>query len=143
MSIDNLVSHRVHDYFWRKDLNCATASLKILAETFQVQLDDQILDAAVGMNGAGEYGAQCGLVEGALMFLGILGRARDLPKQQIVALCRNYTKRFEDHFESLECRVLRPEGFTPENPPHLCERFSCEAIEMAIAFMQKAMQKQF
>ncbi len=141
MNTYNLVTHRVHDYFWKKDLNCATASLKILAETFDIRLDDQILDATVGMNGAGEYGAQCGVVEGALMFLGIFGRARDLPKQQIVGLCRNYTTRFEDHFESLECRVLRPEGFTSENPPHLCERFTCEAIELAIAFIQKAMQE--
>jgi len=31
----------------------------------------QLLDAAVGMHGAGKYGAQCGLVEGSLMFIGL------------------------------------------------------------------------
>ena len=34
-----------------------------------------MLDAALGMHGAGKYGAQCGLAEGTLIFLGTFGRA--------------------------------------------------------------------
>jgi len=69
-----LVQQRVHEYYWRDDANCATTTLKILSETLAVEVCDQVIDAALGMHGAGGYRAQCGLVEGALMFLGIAGR---------------------------------------------------------------------
>ncbi|PLY00398.1 MAG: redox-active protein [Desulfuromonas sp.] len=130
-----LIRRRVAEYYWRDDINCATATLKILAEIFAVELHEQVIAAAVGMHGAGEYGCQCGLVEGALMFLGILGNQRQIAEERIVAACREFAEGFEMEFGSLECRVLRPEGFHPDNPPHICEPLSCAAIGFSVDFI--------
>jgi len=35
-----------------------------------------VLNFAIGLFGAGGYQAQCGLVEGTLMFIGILGKTK-------------------------------------------------------------------
>jgi C_GCAxxG_C_C family probable redox protein len=135
--LEAFIKKRVHDYYWRDDINCATATLKILSEKFQLPLRRQVLDAAVGMHGAGEYGAQCGLLEGGLMFLGILGRCQGLETAHIVKTCRDLAHQFEKKFGSLSCAVLRPLGFSPENPPHLCEDLTCDAIVFDIQFVEK------
>ena len=44
--------------------------MRILSHLFSFPLEEQTLDAAIGMHGAGGLGAQCGLVEGSLMFIG-------------------------------------------------------------------------
>lgn len=44
---------------------------------------------------------------------------------------------FETHFGSLRCRELRPGGFTPQDPPHLCEKLSCESVEFIWNYIQK------
>lgn len=126
---DVSIDSRVEEYYWRDDINCATTNLKVLAEIFSVELSDQLIDAAVGMHGAGKYGAQCGLVEGTLMFLGIIGRRYDKGETAIVDQCRDYAGQFENRFSSLLCSTLRPQGFSPDNPPHLCEKFTREAIK--------------
>ena len=135
VNTEKLVHRRVADYYWRDDINCATTSLKILSEIVGVDLSDQVIDAAVGMHGAGEYGAQCGLVEGALMFLGISGRRQNIPDDAIIHACKAYADQFEKRFGSLSCAVLRPEGFDPSNPPHLCEAFTREAIGFTIDYI--------
>jgi hypothetical protein len=132
LKTEAFVRSRVAGYYWRDDINCAATTLKILAEYFAVPLADQVIDAATGLHGAGEYGAQCGLVEGPLMFLGILGRSQAIPGDAIVSACRSYAEGFESRFGSLSCAVLRPAGFDPRNPPHLCEDLTCEAVALAI-----------
>ncbi len=62
-----LVQSRVHTYYRRDQFNCATTTLKILAERFDLDLQDQVIHASLGMAGAGGLRAQCGLVEGGLM----------------------------------------------------------------------------
>ena len=135
MSITKYVADRVHSYYWDYDINCATATLRILAQHFNVALDAQILDASIGMHGAGGHRAQCGLVEGGLLFLGIYGRIRKLGNTQIVELCKTYAEEFETCFSSLQCRKLRPEGFNPDLPPHLCEKLTCRTNEFTIHFI--------
>jgi len=127
----------VRKCYWEEDINCAAATLKILSSKFGVALSNQVLDSALGMHGAGRYGAQCGLVEGMLMFLGIFGRERKIPDSEIVEVCWMFAKQFEERFSSLLCRVLRPEGFHPNHPPHLCEGLTCDAMCFDIAFVQK------
>ncbi|MGD2104073.1 MAG: C-GCAxxG-C-C family protein [Anaerolineae bacterium] len=135
MDIQSLVRERVHDSYWTHDWNCAVTTLRILAEVFSVDLDHQVLDAAVGMHGAGGYRAQCGLVEGALMFIGIISAALGASDDTIAQTCYNYALEFEDRFSSLVCRQLRPEGFRPDNPPHLCEDLTREAVLFDIEYM--------
>jgi len=137
----DFIRDRVKKYYWRDDINCATANLKILSEIFSVDLSDQVVDAALGMHGAGGYGAQCGLVEGNLMFIGIVGRTRGIAEEIVVDACGEYARRFEKRFKSLLCRELRPEGFHESNPPHLCEALTCEAITFNIGFVTEFLRR--
>lgn len=134
---EKMIRQRVKDYYWKHNLNCATVTLKILAEQYSIELSPQVLDSSVGMQGAGYYGAQCGLVEGTLLFLGILGRAKRIPDDQISMLCSQYAGRFEERFTSLQCYELRPEGFSSELPSHLCEELSSRAVALSSAFLQE------
>lgn len=131
------INERVEEYYHQHDLNCATTTLRILAEHRGIDLSPQVVDAAVGMHGAGGYGAQCGLVEGALMFLGIIGRERRLPDAAIAENCHRYAAEFTAAFSSLLCRDLRPEGFRDNQPPHLCEGLTSRAIAFSVAFLDR------
>ena len=130
-----IVEERVHQHYWKDDLNCATTLLQILAEVACVELQPQVLDAALGLHGAGGHGAQCGLVEGPLLFLGVWGRRQGRSAGEIASACRSYAQAFESRFGSLLCRELRPQGFGPGNPPHLCERLTCEAGVFAVDYL--------
>ena len=141
MGLQEVIRQRVKTYYWEDDLNCATTTLKILSEQFGVELAPQVIDSALGMHGAGKYGAQCGLVEGTLMFLGIIGRTEKIPDASIVEACQTFARQFEQQFSSLLCRALRPEGFHPGNPPHLCEKLTCEAIGFNVEFVQNSLEQ--
>lgn len=136
VNIQDFIEDRVSRYYWNDDINCARTVLKILAEHFQVPITDQLYHAAVGMHGAGGYRAQCGLVEGALMFLGIFGNQRGFTEEQTTAACKAFAEQFENNFSSLQCRFLRPEGFSPDNLPHLCEPLTHKAILNSIEFIE-------
>ena len=137
MDVREFVRERITRYYRADEVNCAVATLKILGERFEVDISRQVLDAAVGMNGAGQYRAQCGLVEGAVMFLGVMGREQGLDDDSIMELSRAYAEAFEKRFGSLSCRVLRPEGFDPDNPPHICEPLSVDAVVFDIKFIER------
>ena len=138
MDMTAWIQSRVSKYYRQDDINCATTTLKVLAEKLNVSLPQQVIDAALAMHGAGKYGAQCGLVEGTLMFMGIYGRANRIPDQTIVDTCREFAGKFESQFKSLQCRILRPQGFHPDNPPHLCEPLTCRAIQFSIDFISRS-----
>ena len=140
---EKFIENRVHEYYWTDDINCATTTLKILSEAFAIQLTDQIIDAAIGMHGAGEFGAQCGLVEGTLMFMGIAGRAKGIQDENIVKSCQTFAEQFEKRFGSLQCSVLRPQGFNPDNPPHLCEEITREGIFFSIELISNILGIQY
>jgi len=130
-----LINDKVHSYYWNDEFNCAITSLLTLSEIFHINLCSQIVNAGIGMPGAGGYGAQCGLVGGALMFIGILGKEKGLENTDIVTTCYEFAKRFEKEFGSLDCRVLRPQGFKPDNPPHLCEEITKKAIMFTLNYL--------
>jgi hypothetical protein len=129
------VEAHVHESYWERDINCAWTTLEALSHWFDLPIHQQVFDAALGMHGAGGYRAQCGLIEGALMFLGLTGRAHGIVDKEIVAACYRFAAQFESHFGSLSCRELRPQGFAPDNPPHLCEGLTCETILFDMAFV--------
>jgi C_GCAxxG_C_C family probable redox protein len=143
MQYNKLINEKVHSYYWNDDLNCAITSLLTFSEIFQINLNTQILDAAIGMPGAGSYGAQCGLVAGALMFIGIQGKEKGLETEDIVNRCNDFAKGFEDEFGSLNCRDLRPEGFKPENPPHLCEEITKKAIMFTLIYLNSGKDSRY
>ena len=50
------IKAKVKTYYWDDDFNCATTNIKILSEIFSISLARQVVDAAIGMHGAGKYG---------------------------------------------------------------------------------------
>ena len=136
-----LIRQSVARFYWEHDRNCATTTLCVLSELFDIQLSEQTLDSAVAMHGAGKYGAQCGLVEGAIMFIGVFGRHSKIEDACTIDACREFAQNFENRFGSLLCRVLRSEGFRSDNPPHLCERITCDAIEFAARHIAKFLKE--
>ena len=136
----NMIRQRVSQFYWDHDRNCATTALSVLSEIFGIELHSQTIDSALAMHGAGKYGAQCGLVEGAIMFMGVWGRHKRMEDHLVIDACRDFAGKFEARFGSLLCRVLRPEGFGRDNPPHLCEGITCDAIEFAAMYIENLQQ---
>ena len=121
-------SQRVHDLYWKRNWNCARTMLVCLGETFDTPIAEQTLHAAVGMHGAGKFRAQCGLVEGALMFLGVYYGGRGADQYEVERICNAYAQAFTEKYKSLDCRDLRPGGFKDDDPPHLCAGLTLDAI---------------
>lgn len=130
--VSDVVREMVRECYWRDDVNCATTMLRVLSKSFGLALQPQVLAAATGMHGAGRYGAQCGLVEGGLMFLGVMGGVGGRSEAEVTAWCNAYARQFESRFGSLSCSVLRPQGFAPGQPPHMCEDLTLEAAAWAV-----------
>ena len=125
------IRNRVHELYWEKDMNCARTTLLCLSELFEVAIEPQIMWSAVGLHGAGGYRAQCGLVEGTLMFIGIYFHRLGKTESEMVSACYNFASAFDQTFHSLRCFELRPTGFSENNPPHMCENLTCKGIEFA------------
>lgn len=83
---DSRIVKHVHLAYWNKDLNCANTTLECLSSIFETQVDSQLYKAAVGLHGAGGYRAQCGLVEGVLLFIGLYSDICDKTTDEAVAL---------------------------------------------------------
>ena len=135
------IRNSVHNYYWNDDVNCATAVLKTLSKAFSVEISTQVIDSAVGMHGAGKYGAQCGLVEGTLLFIGIFGRSMNLEDKDIAEICSSFAESFENKFSSLLCSQLRPGGFNDTDPEHLCEGITVNTINWGIKFIEIEINK--
>lgn len=129
--MEEYITKRVHELYWEKDINCARTTLICLSELFEIAIEPQTIYSAVGLHGAGGYRAQCGLVEGSLMFIGIYFHALGKAESEIVSACYHFASAFDKTFRSLRCSELRPTGFSENDPPHLCENLTCRAIEFA------------
>lgn len=131
------IEKRVHDLYWKDNINCARTILICLSELFDIFLEQQIIFSAIGLHGAGGFRAQCGLVEGGLMFIGVYYKLQDKPEAEIVSACYEYAKNFIQRFGSLKCYDLRPAGFIQNNQPHICEKLTCEAVNFAYSFIKE------
>lgn len=132
---NEFIKKRVHELYWNDDINCARTAIICLSELFETAVEPQTIRAAVGMHGAGGYRAQCGLVEGTLMFMGIYFHALGKTEDEIVAACHDFAAAFDSAFGSLRCMELRPTGFSESDPPHLCEKLTCDGIAFAYRFI--------
>lgn len=137
MDTQSFITNFVHASYWEHDVNCARTTLGALAHLSGILLAEQTLQAAIGLHGAGGFRAQCGLVEGTLMFLGIDGAQRGMSEHDIADRCRRFAEAFTATFSSLRCCDLRPGGFTENDPPHACETLTDQAIDFAWAFISR------
>lgn len=129
------ITKRVHELYWEEDLNCARTALICLSELFEIAIEPQIIWSAIGLHGAGGYRAQCGLVEGTLMFIGIYLHGLEKTEDEIVSVCYDFASVFDSTFGSLRCFELRPTGFSESDPPHMCENLTCNGIEFAYQYI--------
>ena len=129
-----LIDTRVHAYYWNEDISCIITTLKILSEIFHYKLHSQVIEAAYGLN-AGRIGSQCGLVEGTLLFIGAYGHEKGIASQDIAMLCQKFSSTFQDTFGSVLCKELRLQGFSPDNPPHICESITKRAVAFSTEFI--------
>ena len=129
------ISKRVHELYWDEDINCARTSLICLSDLFEITIEPQTFWSAIGLHGAGGYRAQCGLVEGTLMFIGIYLHILGKTEAEIVSNCYSFASAFEKKFGSLRCLELRPTGFSENDPPHMCEYLTCSAIEFTYQYL--------
>ena len=129
------IKRRVHELYWNEDINCARTTLICLSELFETDVAQQTIWSAVGLHGAGGYRAQCGLVEGALMFIGIYLHVMGETEDEIVSACYNFASAFDREFGSLRCFELRPTGFSESDPPHMCENLTCNGTEFAYQYI--------
>ncbi len=134
---EHFVTTKLDFYYREHGYNCAQASLSVLSEAFGMNLSEQLFNAASGMNGAGRYRAQCGLVEGPLMFMGAYLKSKNYDKDKVNICCQTFAKEFEEEFGSLLCRDLRPNGFNDNDPPFLCERLSIKAIVFTLNYVSE------
>ncbi len=135
------VVERVHYFYHEAGINCAVGTLSLLSDIFDVKLQEQVYDSALAMHGAGKYGAQCGLLEGGIMFTSIYAKQNGLDKKVIVPLIYKWSSLFEKEMGSLVCRELRPYPFTPEDAPkHLCEPITIKGVKLAVNFIQKELE---
>jgi len=135
MDLNKTIKAHVQKSYRIDNINCATTMLTLLRTVCDISLDKQVIQAAAGMHGAGRYGAQCGLVEGTLMFIGIFGASLGWEKSTIIETCYEFAKGFDKSFGSLSCHILRPEGFKEEQPPHLCMDLTIQAGIYTINFL--------
>jgi C_GCAxxG_C_C family probable redox protein len=131
----------VHTQYYSNDNNCAITTLICLGKLLDLELSQQIVSAATGLHGAGGYRAQCGLVEGGLMIIGILGNKYGLSKDEVAKICYEFAEGFEKKFASLRCLELRPGGFRKNDPPHLCENLTVNACIFSYEFIHNIFGK--
>ena len=134
--VEKYITEAVHDLYYRLDMNCARTTLTCMSRIFGVDITDQTMDAALGMHGAGGAGAQCGLVEGALMFIGLLMKKNGCTDAEVVDICKAFGEAFTERFGSLRCCELRPGGFRADDPPHRCEGLTVRSINFLYEFLK-------
>jgi C_GCAxxG_C_C family probable redox protein len=139
MGMNQRIADCVHKFYWEQDINCARTCLLTLGKLFDYEIQKQTYQAAAGLHGAGGFRAQCGLVEGALLFMGCYFSDRGKSDDEISDLCYRYADSFSKEFGSLRCFDLRPNGFTKEDRPHLCEDITCRAIEFAYHYISEVL----
>ena len=137
MTTRDRVAALVRHYYWDRDLNCARTTLRCLESMLQEPLHPQVYAAVVGCHGAGGTGGQCGLVEGGLLLIGLRGAELGKDEGEIVDLCARFATQFAERFTSLACKDLRPGGIHPNDPPHLCEPLTVDAISFLSDFLEE------
>lgn len=132
MDTSELIRKRVKEYFVTGENNCAMTVVRILAEIFEIPLEDQTLAAANCMPAAGGTGGLCGLVTGGLMFTGIWGRHYGIHRQYLKPISHGLTGDVQEQFKSIDCRDLEAYG---------CDKLAVDMLEYVVPRMRKRMEE--
>lgn len=61
MNYKEYIWNKVHSLYYQYDMNCARTTLTCLSDLYSFPISADVYTAALGMHGAGGYGAQCDL----------------------------------------------------------------------------------
>jgi hypothetical protein len=136
---------------YAESLSCAQVMLLCLGGLCGVAISEQLLQACAGLGGprfeaaksAGTGGAapevtpapkpRCGLVDAALLFIGVYFGGRGRAKDDVGALCAEYRGHFAAQYVSDDCReIRRAVGAT-----HGCESLAVDAALHAFRFINE------
>ncbi len=106
--METLVKERVATYFVSGDNNCAMTVLRVLSEVFETPVAQPVINAAQCMPGAGGVDHLCGLISGALMFVGVWGGQQGLHRSVLRPVTSGFSQAVQERFSSLMCSDLRP-----------------------------------
>lgn len=137
--ISEIVTYSYHTL----DVNCAKTTLIALSQLLEHPLHDEVLRASTALNGGGRTQAQCGLVEGALMFFGVFYSGKGATDCDIYSIAADFMRGFAERFGSVSCYDLRPGGFQKDDPPHKCEGLTLETVAFTYDFIQSRQQARF
>jgi hypothetical protein len=107
--------------------SCAQTMLICLGNLNGVIIKPQLLSAASGLKGS-----RCGLVDAALLFIGLYFSGRGLNNDEISALCSEYSRLFNKQYGSDSCQTLSPAG----GSTHSCESLTVDAVLFAYQFIK-------
>lgn len=140
--MDNIKEKEIEEsvkyYYWEKDFNCAETTLLTLSKALNIELMEETIFSATALPGAAKNGAQCGIVSGVIMLIGIMGNKQGIERNKIQEKCHVFVQKYEEKFGSLLCRELRPQGFNKNNPPHLCLGLTIDSIKVAYEYINTA-----
>ena len=131
-TIEALVQQRVATLFSTGENNCAMTVLRVYSEVFETPIDDQVIDAAWCMPGAGGVKHLCGLVGGAVMFVGVWGAQQGLHRKALSPITRTLNGAIQAKFGSLDCRDLRREEG--------CSALASEFLNFTIPILASALE---
>lgn len=123
------VENRARKYYRDGDFYCSEAVVKVIKDTFKVDISDDIIAMASGFPvGIGQSGCTCGAISGAVMSIGLLfgrNKPKDTRVQKAMALSAEIHDYFKDTNKCTCCRVLT-KGMDFGKGEHLeqCIRFT-------------------
>ncbi|MBN1260425.1 MAG: C-GCAxxG-C-C family protein [Anaerolineae bacterium] len=107
--MNSLIAQRVAELFVSGRYNCAMTSLAVLGEVFDIPLEPQTLAAARCLPAVGDTGGLCGLVSGALMFIGVWSAAHGFHRSDLGVATAAFVAGVYQVFGSAQCCDLRSE----------------------------------
>ncbi|MFP4395040.1 MAG: C-GCAxxG-C-C family (seleno)protein [Anaerolineales bacterium] len=129
MTSSEWLQEQVRLYFTSGRYNCTMTTLKVLTDAFGTPLHPQVLDAARMVPGAGGTGGLCGLVTGALMFVGLWSAQHHIPRDRLRPLTRGMIAEIRERFGSVQCEVLEGD----------CSQLAVEMLSWMIPYLRQAL----
>lgn len=120
MDIKEKIKSLIQKYAGKQEMGCSATVLSVLSDLFNIKVEKQVMACLIGMEGGSNFKNDCGLLDGSLMFIGIMLSQQGLPEPLTKGICRQFTGSFEIEFgESSVINSCSNEGtclsLTPEN----------------------------
>lgn len=135
----------VERYFYKGGLNCAESTLRCLIEEGVIDAPPETVRMMSGFGGGMQRGTTCGTVVASVAALGwVMGRMDPgQDRQPSAAAVREFLRRFEAEFGTLDCRELqtvyvKEHALKSEGMYRKCTVFLEQAIELVREILEQS-----